>query len=177
MGKKIKHIGNFDHIPLLEEVKRNHEWWYWDTSRQKHISFHKETLSIALMGWEKEEGVHQRDQMNTFEWEHFQDAFSITFNFLKEIEFILNSDLKMAAYVLLPVGKEVYPHIDGGEFYKACDRYHFMLQGICQMNVEDENEIFSPGNLYWFDNTLMHDVQNVGSQDRIVLIFDMLKDQ
>ena len=154
MGTKINRIETIFHIPFLEELKKNEECWSWNIS----ISEDKEILSIPLLKMEESE-------------------FPVTYKFLKEMEVVLDADLKMATYVLLPGGKEIYPHIDDGEFYKDCDRYHFMVQGICQMTVEDEDEIFCPGNLYWFDNTLMYDVKHIGCEDRIVLIFDMLKDK
>lgn len=174
----IRHTGvHYDITDFMAELEQNSHYWDIYTSRQKNIEFHKETKCIPLMMWHPKPGQLQRDCLITTERDFFSRDFPVTYTFLKQFSEQANSILQNAAYVFLPASKSVYPHIDEGDFYAANDRYHFVLTGTYNLIVEDQQEILTPGGVYWFDNTKMHSVDNFTHSDRIALIFDMKKNK
>ena len=40
--------------------------------------------------------------------------------------------------------------------------------------IEDEIELYSAGDLWWFDNKQMHHVENKSKLHRVAIIFDVL---
>jgi quercetin dioxygenase-like cupin family protein len=101
---------------------------------------------------------------------NFPNIKSFTENFIEKY----GGKLEMVMIVSLPPEKTVYPHIDDGEYYKIRDRFHLVLQGMYQYNVGEETAIFSKGELWFFENQVKHDSKNIGSVDRISVIFDVL---
>lgn len=174
--KLVKNTGiYYDTHEFLKELEHNKSYWDLHTGRQQKISYHKETKYIPLRTWDVKPGEVQRDCMNSLELPYFKTDFPVTYAFLRQMEQKLKGVVKVANYVLLPIGKSVYPHKDHGKFYEAHERYHFVVQGMYNMCVEDQNEFMVPGSVYWFKNTLTHSVDNLSPYDRIALIFDLKK--
>ena len=74
---------------------------------------------------------------------------------------------------ILPPGKSVKKHIDGGPYYVGKDRFHLVLQGTYQYVVNRESRSWQAGDLFWFDNKQEHYSNNIGKVDRIAIIFDV----
>lgn len=76
----------------------------------------------------------------------------------------------------VPVGKQVYPHVDTGWHVDFYDKIYVQLQGNKDQSFycEDEHGIekFSPktGDVYLFDNRKKHWVINGSDEDRMTLI-------
>jgi len=83
----------------------------------------------------------------------------------------------------LNAGDNIEPHIDGvakdaerqhlkdfTDSYKNLDRYHLVLDGTYEYTVENNKNIFSKGELWWFNNKKMHSALCI--TDKITLIFD-----
>lgn len=75
----------------------------------------------------------------------------------------------------LPPGGVIRPHSDAGcwapEFYNC--KLHITLSGQSLSWCEEENVFMSSGEVWTFDNLLMHSVENQGDTDRIVCIVSM----
>jgi hypothetical protein len=82
-------------------------------------------------------------------------------------------DFRRAGFLALPPGGITGKHIDFGKYYLNKDRYHLSIQGTYEYVVDDEKIIVEPGTLFWFDNKKEHSAKNVGSNDRIVLVWDV----
>tara|TARA_R100000995_G_C3454866_1_gene110010 strand:+ start:269 stop:847 length:579 start_codon:yes stop_codon:yes gene_type:complete len=74
---------------------------------------------------------------------------------------------------ILPPGKSVDRHIDGGPYYIGKDRFHLVLQGKYEYVVGREIRKWQAGDLFWFDNKSEHQSTNIGNVDRISIIFDV----
>jgi hypothetical protein len=75
----------------------------------------------------------------------------------------------------LPPGGRILPHTDAGSWapeYYTC-KAHLTLAGSALVRCEDEVCRFDPGTVWTFDNLLMHDLENNGKCDRIVVIVSM----
>lgn len=75
----------------------------------------------------------------------------------------------------LKPGAVIAPHCDQGAPATFYDRFHIMLQ--CKPGVTfragDERVQMKSGEIWWFDNTVEHEVINHSDDDRISLIVDM----
>jgi hypothetical protein len=75
----------------------------------------------------------------------------------------------------LKPGGRIYPHCDCGEFLERCHRVHVPLKtnkGVVYW-IAGENYYWEMGNIYEFDNTLIHGVFNGSDQERIHLILNL----
>lgn len=76
----------------------------------------------------------------------------------------------------VPAGKSVHPHIDRGWHVEYYDKFYVQIQGSegCEFCCDDEGKIerFTPktGQVYLFDNRMLHWVDNKSDIDRITLI-------
>lgn len=165
---------------ILNEIDKNvleatlGEVSLWDVSkRHKNIEYHKHARDIPLITWDNIDGVAQRDTMTTHVVNRYPGKWPETNLFMQTVEKMFNCSVKTISIVKLEANMEVYPHIDGGEFYAAHDRYHFVLKGDYEFTVGDDQMVCSKGHVYRFDNTLTHSVK-CGDEERVALIFDAL---
>lgn len=75
----------------------------------------------------------------------------------------------------LKCGGRVYPHADTPAHANYWHRYHFVLQSSpgCDFRCGDERVYMPPGQVWWFDNALEHEVVNNGSIERLHMIVDI----
>ena len=81
----------------------------------------------------------------------------------------------------VPPGHRIYPHTDVGthplhyDTERYYNRYHIVLQcdGGSYFRAEDEVVRMQPGETWWFNNAVEHEVWNDGQTDRIHLIVDI----
>lgn len=73
-----------------------------------------------------------------------------------------------------PYGK-VKPHWDPGAYHLFLDRYHLVLKSQGTRVIVDSNQvaIFHTGEVWWFNNLLIHEFMNEADQVRIHVIFDL----
>lgn len=79
-------------------------------------------------------------------------------------------------FALLPVGKRVYPHVDDPAVYNR-KRYHLCLRGEYAFRSENDWYFIKPGDMFWFDNSKIHEVRVIGDIDRITMIVDCENDK
>ena len=167
---------NVDIAPILDEIARNSDAWDVDASRQQNIKVQRETRNIFLRGALKPlpEGVVLNDR-HPSQWTKMASRFPATVDWLKQIAPKLNGRLARATIVALQPGGRVYPHVDGGEYYRVRDRYHLVLSspGGSLMLWDDAEVLYREGELWWFDNKASHAARNLSDQPRIHLIFDI----
>ena len=73
----------------------------------------------------------------------------------------------------MPPGASIGPHVDGGwhaGYYR--DKYALQLKGALGQSFNFEGASLSalPGQVYWFDNSKMHWVENQSSEERMTMI-------
>lgn len=69
----------------------------------------------------------------------------------------------------------IHPHCDRGDFLERCHRVHVPLQTNEKVVywIAGENYYWEVGNIYEFDNTLVHGVFNGSDKERIHLILNL----
>lgn len=163
---------NIDTSSLLKEINLNYRFWKHNTIRQDTIEVQKETLSISLRKGIKEKDIHINNCHDSCETELYQFYPNIK-KYMNTFIEKYGGEIGRIMVVLLPSQKMVYPHIDEGEYYKARDRFHFVLSGSYEYTVEKEVNLFQQGELWFFDNQKIHFAKTVSEKERISIIFDV----
>ena len=72
-------------------------------------------------------------------------------------------------------GKEILPHEDSPQHAAYYDRYHIVLNGKpgSTFYCMEESTDMLTGEVWWFNNALMHSVKNTSEEERIHIIVDM----
>ena len=147
----------------------------WSDKRAKAIPLHRETLAIALRSAVLNPGEDIKECELDTQTENYKKFPKLT-NFLEKFAEDINGLLSRINIVSLKSGGKVYPHIDGGTYYKNRDRYHLILQSTkgSLMRSGDEECIWHEGEVLWFDNKAMHEAYNESNEtERIHVIFDI----
>jgi hypothetical protein len=175
--KHIKVIDNVDIKQMLDCVNARPEDWLVNTVRQKSIKVQEDTETISLRKVTPENNLpnnhlvyHSEAIITTDLYSHYKPITEFIEKFAKE----QNSEIKWINIVKLPPGGRVLPHPDYGGYYITKDRYHLVLQGQYTYVVNQDVALRAQaGNLFWFDNKLVHYSFNYGKEDRISVIFDL----
>ena len=72
-------------------------------------------------------------------------------------------------------GSVIYPHADTPAHTAYYSRFHLVLQsqpGVV-FRAGDESTYMGTGELWWFDNSQVHEVLNNSADDRIHMIVDV----
>lgn len=75
----------------------------------------------------------------------------------------------------LAPGKRIEPHVDSGEHAAYYDRFHLILQNNpgSIFRCGDEQVQMHPGEVWWFQNSIEHEVINNSNADRLTMIVDL----
>jgi len=96
----------------------------------------------------------------------------IIFGLMRQVE---GERLGRVLITRLAPGKQIYPHVDGGDHAAYYKRHQLMIQcgpGVI-FRAGDETVQMRTGDLYWFDNSKEHEVLNQSASDRLALIVDV----
>ncbi len=163
--------------PFLDEIASVDDAWAASTGRQDRIAVQREALAIPLRGLKKSAiGDKKRRDVHESRWTTTSKRYPLACALLERTADELDSLLSRAKIVCLPAGRQVYPHIDRGAYYRLRNRYHLVLRSAAGswLKAGDEEVRMREGELWWFDNDQMHEAHNDGEQDRIHMIFDLL---
>jgi hypothetical protein len=171
--KKELSIGNL--ATLQKEVKNLEPYW-WGVDRERNkISYHQDTSTIALRFlpsyntlYTPVDGVHESipsifiDRMP-----HIHEA---VLSFVKDRDLALG---RVALVRMKPQGHS-YRHYDNEEYLIDRNRFHLVLQaGDKNILSSGSDEVYaSQGELWYFNNHVMHRTHNQSDTERIHLIFD-----
>lgn len=156
---------------LKKEIEKNENFWTFDKSRQK-IYEQKDTETIPLVNSRMRMGqkfCNNHEIFSTPLLNYFPSVVNFITYFIKTYQ----GECGRVAIVRLKPAAGVVKHIDFGEYYRLRQRFHLVVSGSYEYHVEDEYDIFSEGDLFWFNSQKIHWSKNIGTEDRVVLIFDI----
>lgn len=171
---KFIKMGNFDYTDILNEIVP--EDWNDNTNRQNNTD-RVQTESITLRKAKNIDGItdlnYNQDVRTT---KAGLDHYPKTLQFLNNFALKQGAGkLERAMIVNLKPRSEISLHFDSGLYYLFRDRYHFILKSNGSvMQVHDEQSTWNEGEVWWFQNKLMHQAYNNSDEDRIHIIFDVL---
>ena len=174
----------FDTTPIMLALARNPELWDQhrprkDTEGTPHAAMHD--IWVRYNAWERFEGDLKRFNGPHFPvwypaWYALPELHAIVMGLFSRFQ---ATHLGGVLITRIPPGKSIAPHVDGGwhaKFYNT--KLYVVLAGNdgCWNRVEDERVVMRTGEVWYFNNTVEHEVVNDGPTDRITLIVCMRND-
>jgi hypothetical protein len=181
MRNFLRIADNADITPLLLAVQRRPALWDVDTFWKHHpVPVFREADTIYLRFPDKRLYSGDAPAGTLDPWEAFnQPAFAalpearpLVFGLMARME---AERLGRVLINRLPAGGYIPAHRDmppGTNYY---DRFHIVLSanGGCNFHAGGETVQMAAGEVWWFDYTQEHAIDNTGDTDRIHLIVDM----
>lgn len=169
-----------DVIPLAHAIMLNPHLWNADKLRTTHeLTPHKQVDDIWLRfqdlePYKSDEGkiIDEHESIFYPAWNGLPQARPLVFDLLRRVE---GTRLGRVLITRLSPGKQIEPHVDGGSHAAYYSRYHIVLRGLpgSLFRCGAEKICMQTGELWWFDNSIEHEVINNSADDRIHLIVDI----
>lgn len=167
---------------LCMQLWRQPRLWNQYTLRTTHPQTpHKEVSDIWLRfqdlalyerSGDAQHIIDEHESINYPAWYALPGAWPLVFDLMRAVQ---GERLGRVLLTRLPPGGHITPHIDGGAHAAYYERYHIVLQSQepCMFRTGDEVVHMAPGECWWFDNSVEHEVLNTSAIDRIHLIIDI----
>ena len=163
----------FDVSAIQNHVLKYDNEWGINTNRQKMFPMHSATTSYHFV------------QTTNFRFgdvykPRFTDTdpkmWSLIYPIINEFEINVNGKVGKTLFILLPKGKEVEPHADGGDYLDLIRRFHIPIitNPQVEFKISDETINMKVGECWEINNNRVHSVSNRGDSDRIHLLFDIM---
>lgn len=165
-------------MPLLLAIQRRPELWNQHTLRTTHPGTpHTEVDDIWLRFNEmpapgdEAKVVDEHESIAYPAYKELAEARPLVMGILNTVG---GERLGRALITRLKPGARIAPHVDGGSHAAYYDRFHVVLQAGpgSSFRCGDEVVEMAPGELWWFQNSTEHAVENRSAVDRIHLIVD-----
>ena len=116
--------------------------------------------------------IDEHESINYPAWYALPQAWPLIFDLMRYVQ---GERLGRVLLTRLPPGGHITAHVDGGAHAAYYDRYHLVLQSAepCSFRTGDEVVHMAPGECWWFNNAVEHEVLNTSAIDRIHLIVDI----
>lgn len=183
MGRFLRLAQGVDVTPVMLELHRAPNLWDENTHRQTYPNTpHAATKSVWVRYRPADEvkglGSFREEHRNVFwpAWRALPSLRPLVFGLMARVQAVELGSILITR--LLP-GGEILPHSDKGswapEFYNA--KCHMTLAGSARVQCEDETVLMSQGDVWTFDNLLMHSITNASDDERIVAIVSLRCEQ
>lgn len=183
-----------DTIPLMNALVRQPELWNAERLRTTHpFTPHSQVDDILLRFNDLEpykkaaaEGkpiseyagtvLDEQESICHPAWYALPQAHGIIFDLMHYLRAVR---LGRVLVTRLGPGKKIDPHVDSGDHAAYYDRYHVVLQNNpgSLFRCGEEKVQMRVGEIWWFQNSIEHEVINNSNDDRLTMILDfrMLK--
>lgn len=168
-------------LPLMAAIARQPQLWNQDSCRREFAETpHAATDDILLRFNEPEGGLQSyADNLEAMDRVTMTQLPDVKSEVLNIMRLVGGSRLGRVIITRLEPGKKILPHSDViGEYAKYYTRYHLVLQGMpgSLFTCGDETVNMLTGELWWFDASAEHSVQNNSKDDRIHMLIDVRTD-
>lgn len=170
-----------DTRPLRQELERSRQYWCYNAERQNDFVAQREARGVFLIN--ADTGLESGISAGNVQACNFVDVaqnFPIMMLLLEEFAAERRAILQRTLVVRIQPHGRVYPHIDSGAYYDTRDRYHLVLDSRhgSVLSAGDhsvpETVTMLQGELWWFDNRVVHWSDNSSDSWRTHIIFDLL---
>ncbi|HEX5461879.1 MAG TPA: aspartyl/asparaginyl beta-hydroxylase domain-containing protein [Steroidobacteraceae bacterium] len=161
-----------DPKPALRELAERPELWEAFTVRQDYAgSAHRDTKMIPLRGPTRLEDIS--DNLDSVDFDILRELPCIFDLLCRAAHTVQARDIGRVMAVKLLEGAAVTPHTDEGRYARYFARFHLVLSSspTCWFFAGGEKVNMAPGELWWFNHQVEHEVRN-GGPERIHLIMD-----
>lgn len=173
-----------DVIPVLLAISQRPDLWDENTLRTTHEATPHKSVSDIWLRFnslneylEKPETViDEHESISYRAWREIPQARKLAMDLMARVEGVR---LGRVLITKLAPGKRIDPHVDGGSHAAYYERYHIVLQGLpgSVFRCGDEQVCMRTGEVWWFDNSVEHEVINNSCDDRIHMIIDIRADK
>ena len=166
--------GGIDTAPALKELEERPELWDLFTLRQEYEgTAHRDTKTIILNAPRSGSLEGITDNLDYVDLELLHDLPCIYDLLCRASAMVQSRDIGRLMIVKLRQGGHVTPHRDEGGYARYFARFHLVLSSSpdCWFRAGDERVNMAPGELWWFNHQVEHEVRN-GGPDRIHIIMD-----
>ena len=166
-------MGGIDPAPALKELAERPELWELFTRRQEYEgSAHRDTQAIVLRG--PVNGLER--VMDDVEYQDLPLLYELPclFDLLCRAAAVAQArEVGRLMVVRMRQGGHVTPHRDEGGYARYFARFHLVLSSSsdCWFHAGGERVNMAPGELWWFNHQVEHEVRN-GGPERIHVIMD-----
>lgn len=177
VAKNLVLMRKVEEVALLrDEIARNEISWIVNTSRQDSIAVHKDTNAIVLRSLSEQtrefkpvDGPHESVRTP------LAPLFPRTIEMIEHFAADMRGGLGRVALVRLKPHSRVFRHYDGEVGLIGRNRYHLVIRSRegSWMTSGTEHKLFAEGDLFLFNNKVMHTAENHSGDWRIHVIFDM----
>jgi hypothetical protein len=103
---------------------------------------------------------------------HLPEARTLIFSLMSTVQ---GERLGRVMINKIAPGGRIFPHADTPEHASYWDRFHYVLASApgVVFRCGEERVYMAPGDCWWFQNAIEHEVINNSAQDRIHLILDV----
>lgn len=169
----FKFYKNFDVSKIQDKLSSYSKEWNINTLRQEMFSMHSSTKSYHLV---QTNNFRYGDQFLPKLTHTDEEMWQLVYSIIKELEDKINGKVGKTLFILLPSGKEVEPHADGGDYLDVIRRFHLPIftNTAVEFKIDDETINMKVGECWEINNNHEHSVLNKGETDRIHLLFDIM---
>lgn len=163
---------------LADELLLNrHLWGVYPHRTNYPESAHQDITDIWIRYPEIDNAtpIQVFNELECVNYQGFFELPSVRAEIFKVMQKVQGERLGRCMVTKLRPGGKIAPHIDEGDPVGYYDRFHVCIQADAAslFLCGNESATMRPGELWWFDNTQMHSVENHGDIDRIHLIMDI----
>lgn len=169
-------LRGLDVAPIVAAIQRNPQLWNKYTCRTEgEDSPHCKLDDIWVryndfknFGGDREEFNNEHDSV----WYEAADLLNVKPLAMRLMALVGGERLGGILITKIPAGGKCLPHIDSGWHARYYEKFAVQLQGDIKQAFCFEGEEFRAvaGDVYWFDNSQTHWVNNDSDQDRITMI-------
>ena len=162
---------------LVEALEGRPEWDKYGARKAAYVHNRMSDIWVRYNAWEN---YNPKRGLKPFNNPH-QSVWYPIVNKVPQLKRVVNevlshlSPVKLGGVLItkIPPGGSVMPHVDKGWHAKYyADKYAVQLKGNEQQSFNFEGHSLStmPGEVFWFDNSQVHWVENPSSQERMTMI-------
>lgn len=178
--RNFQKLADVNIAELSHSIQRQPELWNQNDLRTQYPnSPHIEADDIWLRFNDRK--IFEEDPtkiMNDYEavnypaWDILPQCHEIVFGLMRSVR---GTRLGRVMITRLAPGKKIKPHSDGGYYADYYDRYHCVLQNFpgSYFRAGDEKVTMKAGEVWWFNNSIEHEVINNSAEDRVTMIIDI----
>lgn len=169
-------IAEFDPIPLLNALANNPDLWNENRLRTQYPESPHHAVDdvwVFFNSVDDPSAVPNEIQTQPYRaWSALPQLRPIIFDLMRRVEGV---QLGRVIITRLPPGKAITPHADAGAPVDFYSRLQICLQSSpgCIFRCGDEAIQMRGGEVWRFDNSLIHSVENMGYEDRIAVVCDV----
>jgi len=167
---------------IVEIVKNFDQEWLDYTFRQDTFFIHRHTHTVKITDFDAkqwEEGSYKTNKFIKCEYKfilennELNNSLKPILDYLKNLH---NGELAKTMFVKLAAGKKINEHYDDGLYLNLAKRHHIPIitNDEVWFYVDGIKKNLRQGEIWEIDNTKLHKVENLSSQDRIHLIVDVM---